>query len=409
MVCRHSSDPPAYFRCEVGDLNSSKVPAKSPSPSISASPSASAAPSYITTPILVKLKLDLDPSDVSWHIQDSGANPRILITSPAGEYHGTYSTYLEKIDILRPDTEYTLVLVNGVLGGLNGQITIFLGWEQRDDRILAYKDMYDCRVVDVVELRFTTSMNKTVFLPTGAPSEPPSVAPTGPSLSPSPTYISALVMVRFRTYTDSRTTGWRIQSTSGEIVHQEMPGFFRGHEPIFLEGVQVNAGEDYIFVITDSDGIGFDGEAILFIGNVLDERTIIAYYEGFLGHFFEYPINFTASSNSTIALFPTLSPVVPSRASSRSPTAPRTGPVLSRSPATAVSSFTNDPSTIASTTYAPEMRAPSTQFPLTLRPVTGYPSMMPSLNTSASSAIVAFNFVPHFLCVAITTFIAETW
>ena len=375
MICTHSTDPPAYFRCKV---DSSKVPAESPTTSVSASPSSSVAPSYITTPVLLKLKLDLDPSDVSWHIQTIGANPRILVTSPAGEYHGTYSTYLEKIEVLRPDTKYKLVLVNGVRGGLNGQITIFLGWEQLDDNVLAYKDMYDIRVVDVVQLQFKTSMNATVFLPSGAPSEPPSMAPTGPTLSPSPTYVPALVMVRFRTYIDSRTTGWRIQTMSGEIVHKEMPGFFRGHEPIFLEGVEVNAGEEYVFVITASDGIGFDGEAILFLGNVLEERTIIASYDGFLDHFFEYPINFTASLD-----FPTLSPLAPSRAHSRSPTLPRTVPSVSSSPATGVATVTNGPSTTASITFAPETRFPSPQFLVTSRPVTSYPSSKQSRNTSA--------------------------
>lgn len=409
MVCKHSTDPPAHFRCEVGNFISSKAPAKSPTTSVSALPSASAAPSYTTTPVLVKLNLDLDPSDVSWHIQDIGANPQILVASPAGEYQGTYSTYLEKIDVLRPDTEYTFVLVNSVLGGLNGQITIFLGWEQLDDHILAYKDMYDSRFVDVVELRFTTSMNATALLPSCAPSQSPSMGPTGPSLSPSPTYVSALVMVRFRTYTDSRTTGWRIQTTSGAIVHQKMPGFFRGHEPIFLEGVEVNAGEEYTFVITASDGIGFDGEAILFIGNVLEERTIIAYYEGLFVHFFEYPINFTASLNSAIALFPTLSPLVPSIASSGPPTAPKSSPSVSSSPSIGVISFTNDPSTTTSTTVAPETRVPSTHFASTLRPVTSYPSSIPFRNTSASSN-TGFNFVRYFLgYVAVTTFITETW
>ena len=303
-VCVHSSNPSADFDCDEEDLTFSAAPTETPPTGFPTAASISAVPTYVTTPILLKLKLDAFPRQASWQIQTTGANPEIIIGGP----YEKFGTYFEEIHVLRPDTEYELVILGSRREGINGEVAVYLGSEQVDDMILAYTDMYEIGFFDEFSLRFTTSAGATGLIPSTSPSESPSMVPTGPSVSPSPTYLPILIMVQFKSIKDSRFTGWRIERTSGQVVHEVLPGFFRGNHPVFLQGVEVNEDEKYRFIITDSKSRGFKGEAILFLGNVLVESAIVAYYDGPHGNFYEYQLNFTASTDATIGVFPSTSP-----------------------------------------------------------------------------------------------------
>ena len=305
---------PARFKCDEQDFEFSSVPASSAPSILTPSP---VVPAYETAPILLRLLLDVDPTDVSWRIQTTGENPEIIIEHPKGDYQGTYSTYFEEIGVLRPDTVYDFVLFDDCVGGLNGLITIYLGSEPLDGKILATADLYDIGPFHRVDLRFNTSANATGLFSSLSPTDTPSTSPSRPSISPSPTFEYTWIIVRIGTYVDARTTGWRIVTASNELVHEESPGFFRGHEPVFLKSLQVKAGESFKLIITDIEGLGFTGEAIVFIGQVMDENTVIAYYDGYLhGFFSQYEVPFTASINATVNVFPsswepTWAPIAP--------------------------------------------------------------------------------------------------
>ena len=314
MVCAYSTKMPTSFNCDDQDFVFSSVPASSAPSILTPSP---VVPAYETTPILLRLLLDVDPTDVSWHIQTTGENPEILIENPKGDYQGTYSTYFEEIGVLRPDTVYDFVLFDDCVGGLNGMITIYLGSEPLEGKILATADLYDVGPFNRFDLRFNTSASATGLVSSLSPTDTPSTPPSQPGISPIQTFEYTWIFVRFRTYVDARTTGWRIVTASDEVVHEESPGFFRGHEPVFLKSLQVNDGESFKLVITDIEGLGFTGEAIVFIGQVMDENTVIAYYDGDLhGFFSQYEVPFTASINATVDAFPspwepTWAPIAP--------------------------------------------------------------------------------------------------
>ncbi|KAI2498694.1 peptidase [Fragilaria crotonensis] len=300
-VCALSTSPPERFNCDEEGFVFSAVPsADSPTAAPSTSP---AGPEYDNAPILLRLTLDFDPTDISWLIQTTGDNSEIMIEHAKGEYESGYRTYFEPIDVLRPDTEYEFVIFDEWIGGVNGLITIFLGSEPLDGTILASADLYDVGPFYRFALRFNTSATSMHFAPSLPPTKFPSALPSQPSISSSPTFESTWIMVRFRTYADSRTTGWRIVTSSNNLIHEELPGFFRGHEPVFLKSLQVNKGEDFKLIITDIEGFGFAGEAIVCLGNALDENTVLAYYQGSHGYFYDYEVPFTASANATLALF----------------------------------------------------------------------------------------------------------
>ena len=310
MVCAYSTKVPARFKCDEEGFEFSVVPTSS-APSSAATPSPTAPP-YKAAPVVVRLTVDIDPTDISWRIQTTGANPKIMVEIPPGTYTSSYATYFKQIDVLRPDTEYDFVFFDACIGGLNGIIAIFLGSEPLDGKILAKADLYDIGPFNRFDLRFNTSLNATRLGLSLTPSQAPSTSLSQTSISPSPTFNHTWIIVRFRTYMDSRTTGWRLVTSSDEIVHEEYPGFFRGNEPVFLKSLQVNAGGKFKLVITDTEGLGFRGEAIVFIGTVMDDSTVVAYYNGetdtfggfptwaSYGYFSTYTMPFTASSNATI-------------------------------------------------------------------------------------------------------------
>jgi hypothetical protein len=258
---------------------------------------------------LLKIKVDANPFDVKWHIQKGDDVQNVVAIQNSAGYKSPYRTYFEEITTLQPNTQYTLVFYDICPGGMNGYVTIFLGTEEEDNNVLAFVDLYDKSSFDKLTIPFITSVNATGSLPSATPSHSPSLKPSMPSVSPFPTYIPTLIMVRFRTYVDSRTTGWYIASSLGTIVHNETPGFFRGNEPVFLRSLEVNQGETYRLVITDSTGLGFSGEASVYLGNLLDDSTLIAFYDGSIGKkFYQYAINFTTSLDARVVPFHTASP-----------------------------------------------------------------------------------------------------
>jgi hypothetical protein len=322
IVCAFSIASPMYFNCSILNSQVSGAPSFGYlSEKYSRLPTASLVPTISYVPILLKIKVDAYPDDVEWYIQEVDGEQRVVEKQHSEGYMSSYRTYFEEIKSLQPDTEYKLILFDFCPGGMNGFVTIFLAFNEGDSNILAFVDLYEVGSFERLDINFRTSLNSTGSLPSAAPSASPSIMPSQPSISPSPTYMSTVIMIRFRTYEDSRTTSWRLQSSFGTVLYEEPAGFFRGNEPIFLRSVEVNDGEAYTLIIADSKGYGFSGEASVYYGSVQDESTLLAYYNGYLGtSFFQKAIAFTAAMNSTIIIFPTMSPSTPT--SSPAPTGP---------------------------------------------------------------------------------------
>ena len=160
--------------------------------------------------------------------------------------------------------------------------------------------------------------------PTESPSESP--APTAPTVSPGPTVLETVVLVRLRTDSFPTETGWRIENDAGQIVHEVLPEFYSDSDTVYLSSVELNEGRNFRFIITDKYGDGFSGEIILFAGSVQSVDTVLAYYDGFSGSlvFSVYPINFTASIDATIDIVPTTAPTT-----TTAPTSPTASPAPS--------------------------------------------------------------------------------
>mmetsp|Transcript_15729 Transcript_15729/g.23153 ORF Transcript_15729/g.23153 Transcript_15729/m.23153 type:complete len:750 (+) Transcript_15729:102-2351(+) len=326
-ICSYSRNPPGDYGCDQDSILYSASPTQNP---LSVMPSASQLPTFVNAPILVELKLGGKPWEIVWAIMsESSEIPLFWVQS--GEYTSRFKIYFQEVNTLRPESDYYFEIFDFARDGISGEVTIYLGREPSDDMILAYRNLEDVGPFwpfRSSRIEFTTSPNNIITRPSAAPSRFSSVDPIRPTIPPGQATPSIIIMVQISIMSCSGTTGWRIESTDGQVLFERPVGSYVIDDLLdFYYSIEVVEGRDYRLVIRSVIEGGLDGEAIVFIGDELAESSIIAYYNEnfaspfcFSDTFYEHTINFRASTSETIGIFPTPAPTFPNPTLSDTPT-----------------------------------------------------------------------------------------
>lgn len=314
-ICAYSRSPPTHYGCDNDGVLYSAAPTQDP---YSETPSTSPAPTFDNAPILVELKVGGKPWSIAWGIMSEESSSIPLFSFDPSEFTSRFKIYLTEVDVLRPETNYYFDIFDFAQDGITGEVTIYLGTEPDDDRILAYSNLEDLGQFRRHRIEFETSPSSFITRSSAAPAEFNLFAPIPPTTTLSPAIQSTVIMVQVSIYSCSIRTGWRVESVDGQIIFEKPVGSYVKDDLLhYYYSIDVEEGGEYKLVVTSLTPSGFQGEIIVFIGDELAESSIIAYHVGDVGSSYCLSnnsrlkiLNFRASVDETIGIFPTQTPIV---------------------------------------------------------------------------------------------------
>lgn len=315
-ICAYSRSPPTHYDCDNDGILYSAAPTQDP---YSGMPSTSPAPTFDNAPILVEMKVGGKPWSITWYIMSEESSSSPLFNFDRSEFTSRFKIYLTEVDVLRPETNYYFEIFDFAQDGITGEVTIYLGTEPDDDKILAYSNLEDLGQFRRHRVEFVTSPDTFITRLSAAPAEVNSLAPIPPTITLSPAIQSTVIMVQVGIYSCSISTGWRVESVDGQIMFEKPVGSYVNDDMLhYYYSIDVEEGGDYNLVVTSFAPSGFHGEIIVFIGDELAESSIIAYHFGDTGSNFCLSgnsglndiVNFRASVDETFGIFPTQTPIV---------------------------------------------------------------------------------------------------
>lgn len=314
------------------------LPTAAPSGAPSA-PSISPAPSDSEVAIFVVFTLDLFPTETGYSISQTG---EVVHEVPPGTYGLEAFVDQSEVVLLKRDQEFNFTIFDSYGDGFGGTVAVYLGEEVDNSMLLAYYEGPTGEFTEF-EVGFATSGSSIIqIFPTMAPSAPtgvPSDEPSAPTISPSPTIGSVNVSIVIELDSYPAETGWRIETLDGTVIAEVEAGTYTDMRPAFdddatvLEGVDddetepsrakeklkkekqanvrtgmfvptqivtLQGGVQYTFVVTDSFGDGFRGQATVYLGEIPAEDQVLVHHDGTSSGGFSEPYSFVTTPEGVL-------------------------------------------------------------------------------------------------------------
>lgn len=112
------------------------IPTPAPSSSSPTAPTVSPAPTFQEVPVLFVITTDWYPSEIGWFVSQ---DEEVVYEVATGTYDLNFSTYSVIVPLFLSG-EYQLTLTDSYGDGLEGNMTVYLGEEAADDRVLTFFD-----------------------------------------------------------------------------------------------------------------------------------------------------------------------------------------------------------------------------------------------------------------------------
>jgi len=245
VVCQYADVPPAYMNCDDTDITFS--PAPTPSPSV---PTLSPAPTGTPVIVTISFYFDEHPHEIYWTLE--GADDGVVYMERPPYYYPRDITLVRERLILLPGA-YSLSVYDTFGDGIrNGDSVAY-------DVILSNPAANAKFVLLSRRGNFRDGRTDEFVVPyyDEYPSEAPSIAP---SLSLAPTVRTINVVLELDLDRWSREISWKITDANDErIVFADAPaGTYIDAGDIVTEIIPLPLG-DFVFIIEDNFGDGFDG------------------------------------------------------------------------------------------------------------------------------------------------------
>ena len=113
----------------------------------------------------------------------------------------------------------------------------------------------------------------------------PTISTDSPTFSPAPSTALVPITILIRTDRFPEETGWRLQTTDGEILREVPTGSYSASSTNFVETLTVRSEAEYVLVLIDTMADGLccvfgRGEAIVYLDDKVNDSKVLAYNVG---------------------------------------------------------------------------------------------------------------------------------